>query len=187
MAYRAIDDERLFTVAEFERLPEEDAYRVELVRGVLVRAPRPAPLHGRVAVRLGRWLDEHAEAGGYGAVLADAGVLLSRDPDTVRGPDLAFYSTSRIPDNAYAVSYWGPPDLAVEIMSPSNRASEMQQKVTDYLDAGVRRVWVLDPATRTATVYATGGEARILRHDEALEGDDLLPGFRLPLESLFAV
>jgi Uma2 family endonuclease len=187
MAYRAIDNEQRLTFAEFERLPEEDAYRVELVRGMLVRTPRPSSLHGRIAVRLGRLLDEHAEAGGYGVVLAEAGVLLSRDPDTVRGPDLAFYSNDRIPADSYAVSFWGAPDLAVEIMSPSNRASAMQQKVTDYLDAGVRRVWVLDPVTGTATVYAAGGSARILRRGEALDGDDVLPGLRLALDSLFSV
>ena len=179
------DPGRPLTVSEFEGLPEEDAYRVELVRGRLVRSPRPASLHGRLVVRLARRLDEFAEAGGHGVVLADAGVILARNPDTVRGPDIAFFSTGRIPDTAYATTFWGPPDLAVEITSPSNRASELQTKVADYLDAGVRRVWIVDPPTRSVTVWAPGGEERLLRDDATLEGDDVLPGFRLSLAAFF--
>lgn len=187
MTNRIADDERLLTIAEFEQLPEEDAYRMELVRGRVVRAPRPASLHGRLLIRLGRFLDEFVERSGEGVVLADAGIIIARDPDTVRGPDIAYFSEQRIPGNAYATSSWGPPDLAVEIMSPSNRASEMQAKVTDYLDAGVRLVWVMDPQTRTVTVYKPGGIARMLREDDVLEGDDVLPGFRLPLAAFFAL
>lgn len=186
MAHRMADGEPLLTAAQFEQLAEEDSYRIELVRGRLVRSPRPTSMHGRITVRLSRWLDEHAEAG-HGVVLADVGVLLFRDPDTVRGPDIAYYSSARIPATSYAVSFWGPPDVAVEIMSPSNRASEMQQKVTDYLDADVRLVWVLDPSTRTVTAYKPGGSARILRHDESLDGEDVLPGFRPQLSRLFDV
>lgn len=187
MARPLTGDERLLTIAEFELLPEEDAYRIELVRGRLVRSPRPASLHGRLMVRLGRVLDESAEAGGHGVVLADAGVVLERDPDTVRGPDLAFFSTQRIPASAYGTSFWGPPDLAVETTSPSNRVSETQEKVTDYLDAGVRIVWVIDPPTRTVTVYEYDGTARIVRQDDILDAGDVLPGFRLPLTSFFTI
>lgn len=178
--------DRLLTAAEFAELPEEDAYRVELVRGRLVRAPRPRPLYARLLTLMVRALDEFVETGGLGVVLTDPGVLLARDPDTVRGPDVAFYSHDRVPDTGYATGFWGPPDLAVEITSPSNRASDIQEKVTDYLDAGVRLVWVLDPPTRTATSYTADGSARILRSGDALEGDDVLPGFRLPLEAFFA-
>jgi Uma2 family endonuclease len=178
---------RPLTVSEFEALPEEDAYRVELVRGQLVRSPRPASLHGRIVIRLGRRLDEYAEAGGHGVVLADAGVILSRHPDTVRGPDIAFFSPDRIPEGAYGTTFWGPPDLAVEIVSPSNRVSELQEKLADYLDAGMRRVWVVDPATRSVTVWAPTGEARVVREGGTLEGDDVLPGFRLEVSALFSV
>lgn len=82
---------------------------------------------------------------------------------------------------------WGPPDLAVEIPSPSNRASEIQEKVADYLDAGVRTVWVVDPPTRTVTVYESAGGARMLRENSVLEGGDVLPAIRLPLAAFFAL
>jgi len=187
MARPLHDDEQLLTIAEFEQLPEEHAYTIELVRGRLVRSPRPASLHGRLVARLVRRLDEFAETGAHGVVLAGAGVILSRKPDTVRGPDITFFSPERIPATSYATTFWGPPDLAIEITSPSNRVSEIQEKVTDYLDAGVRLVWVVDPPTETVTVYRLGGAARMLRADEVLEGDDVLPGFRLPLASVFLV
>jgi Uma2 family endonuclease len=186
-AQRMIEDERPLTIAEFEQLPEEDAYHIELVRGRMVRSPRPAPLHGVLMIRLGRRLDEFVQAGGFGLVMADAGAILERDPDTVRGPDVSFYSTERIPEARYATGFWGPPDLAVEITSPSNRASEMQEKVSDYLDAGVRAVWVFDPPTRTVSVYQPDGSARLLRGEDVLEGGDVLPGFRLLLAGFFEV
>jgi Uma2 family endonuclease len=179
--------DRLLTAAEFGALPDEDGYRTELVRGQLVRSPRPMPLHARLVTRLARVLDEFVENAGTGVVLTDPGVLLARDPDTVRGPDLAFYAHGRVPESGYATGFWGPPDLAVEITSPTNRVSEIQARVTDYLDAGVRLVWVVDPPTRSVTCYADSGAARILRADEVLEGDDVLPGFRLPLHTFFAV
>jgi Uma2 family endonuclease len=187
MAHPLAGDERLLTIAEFEQLPEEDASRSELIRGRVVRSPRPASLHGRLVVRLCRVLDEFAERHGAGVVVANIGVVLSRNPDTVRGPDVAFFSRERIPASGYATAYWGPPDLAIEITSPSNRVSEIQEKVTDYLDAGVRVAWVVDAPSRSVTVYHQDGTARILRSNDVLEGDDVLPGFRLPLAAFFAV
>lgn len=178
---------QLLTAAEFGALPDEGEYRIELVRGRLVRSPRPMPLHARLVTRLGRLLDEFVENAGTGLVLTEPGVVLARDPDTVRGPDLAFYSHDRVPEGGYGAGFWGPPDLAVEITSPTNRASETQAKVTEYLDAGVRLVWVVDPPTRSVTAYAASGAARIVRAGEAIEGDDVMPGFRLPLATLFAV
>lgn len=162
MARTPKHDERLLTIAEFEQLPEEDAYRIELVRGWLVREPRPAPLHGRVMVRLAHQLEAFVESRGSGAVLADIGVITGRDPDTVRGPDIAWYSAERIPESGYGIPLWGPPDLAVEILSPSNRASEMQAKVAEYLDAGVRAVWVVDPGAKSVSVHRSGAPARRL-------------------------
>ncbi len=180
-------DARTLSIAEFERLPEEDAYRIELVRGRLVREPRPAPLHGRVSVILATRLDTFVERHGGGVVLVDVGVVTARDPDTVRGPDIAFYARERIPADGYGAGFWGPPDLAVEILSPSNRTAEMRAKVTEYLDAGVRTVWVVDPPARSVTVHRPDGEPRTLGPGGVLGGDDVLPGFRLPLEVLFAL
>ena len=142
-------------------------------------------LHGRLVLRLGRLLDEFVEAGGHGVVVVESGTLLERDPDTVRGPDVAFYSHERIPEDAYATTFWGPPDLAVEITSPGNRVSEAQERVKSYLDAGIRLAWVIDPPTRTATTYRTGGEARLLGPEDSLDGGDVLPGFSLSVSVAF--
>lgn len=181
------DQERPITIAEYERMPEEDLYRVELVRGRLVRSPRPAPLHGALTIRIGRKLDEFVEHAGGGVVLADVGAILARDPDTVRGPDIAFYSTDRIPESGYSGGFWGPPDLAVEILSPSNRSPDVTAKVADYVAAGVRLVWVLDPQARSVAVHRPGAPTRVLRSDGILEGEDVLPGFRLPLAAVLTL
>jgi Uma2 family endonuclease len=179
--------ERLITIAEYEQMPEEDLYRVDLVRGMLVRSPIPAPLHGVLQIRIGRKLDEFVEHAGGGVVTGEVGAILARDPDTVRGPDVAFYSTERIPESGYSGGFWGPPDLAVEILSPSNRASEVRAKIADYLEAGVRLVWVLNPQARSVTIHRPGVEARVIRDDQTVEGEDVLPGFRLPLAAFFAL
>lgn len=173
-------DEGLVTIAEYERMPKEDAYRVDLVRGMLVRSPRPAPLHGRILTRLARRLDEYVEARGLGVVLADVGAVLARNPDTARGPDIAFYSHGRIPETGYGSGFWGPPDLAVEIVSPANRRAALREKLEDYFAAGVRVVWVVDPRAKGVAVQHAGGRPRIFAGTDALTGDDVLPGFRPP-------
>lgn len=174
------------TLEDFTELPEEDGYKLELVRGYVVREPRPMPLHGRVTARLTRFLDEHVDAGELGAVLVEVDFLLEDEPPTVRAPDIAFVSTDRLPQDPYAPTYWRfAPDLAVEILSPTNRAAEMQRKVLEYLDAGSRMVWVIDPDTRTAVAYRSRTDIQLLGPDEALDGVDVLAGFHLPLARLF--
>lgn len=185
MAQREPNGAPPMALAAFEMLPEEDLYRVELVRGMVVRSPRPAALHGRLSVRLARRLDEFVEARGLGVVLADVGVVLARNPDTVRGPDVAFFSRGRIPENGYATTYWGAPDLAVEILSPSNGSGSVREKLAEYLAAGTLSVWVVDPVQRCVAVH---GERMLHRFggDDVLQDDAVLPGFRLPLRDLFA-
>ena len=175
------------TWKQFQRLPAEPGSRLELVRGRLVREPRPAPLHGRVVSTLTWLLEGFARENGSGVVLVEAGFLLAREPDTVRGPDLCFVSAWRVPVDGYGQGgFWElAPDLAIEVLSPGNRASEMQEKVLDYLAAGSRQVWVVDPRLKSVTVHTPGGEARLLIGGAVLEGGDVLPGFRVELESLF--
>lgn len=176
-----------FTWRQFQELPEEGAYRLELVRGVPVREPRLAPLHARTVSTLAWLLEGFARETGAGVVLVEAGFLLSRDPDTVRGPDVSFVASSRIPGDGYVREGFWPmaPDLAVEVLSPGNRASEMQEKVLEYLAAGGRQVWVVDPRLRSVTVHTPGGEARLFTAGAVLEGGEVLPGFRVPVEELF--
>lgn len=180
--------DEVVTLEEFQRMPEEDAYRVELVRGRVVREPLPGAPHGQLIVRLSGWIDSYARERGLGATFADIGVVLSVDPPTVRGPDIAFVSAEKLPLDGTPEGFWRTaPDLAVEIVSPSNRSAEIREKVLEYLAAGSRLVWVVDPVTRSVAAYRSREEIRLLTEDDVLEGGDVLPGFRLPIAELFGV
>lgn len=176
------------TIEEFWRLPEEELWRQELVRGSVVREPLAGGEHGRVAASVAVSMVTFVRARGLGVVLAgDPGFILSNAPPTVRGPDVAFVARSRIPSGGVPEQFFpGPPDLAVEIVSPSNTAAEIQEKVLDYLAAGTREVWVVYPRTRTVAVHRTPREALLLGEGEALDGGEVLPGFRCPVEEVFA-
>lgn len=186
-----MSDDRLETVEpltleQFERLPEEDEFLLELVRGRVVREPRPGGRHGRVTMRIAWLVESFARERELGWTLVDTGFLLSDDPPTVRGPDVAFLTRENLPATGAPTGFWRrPPDLAVEVVSPSNAAVEIQNKVLEYLAAGTRLVWVVDPATESATAYRSRDEIRVLTGGDVLDGDDVLPGFRLELARLF--
>jgi Uma2 family endonuclease len=185
-AHRTGSDEPLYTIEEFEHLPEEDLYRVELVRGLLLREPRPAALHGWVLANLTALLHTHVKRYRLGYVFTDVGIIISHDPATVRGPDLAFVSTSRLPHGPPERGFLGfVPDLCVEIISPSNRADEIQEKVLDYLNGGASLVWVVNPELRTLAEHRSGRRDRVLGVDGEVEGYDVVPGLHLPLVELF--
>lgn len=174
------------TIEEYLRLPDDDGYRDELVRGYVVREPIPAPEHARVSVRLTAALHAFVEREDLGVVLAEGGFLLAEDPPTIRGPDVSFVSAERIPPEGFGGGFWNmAPDLAIEVISPSNTAAAIQEKVLDYLHAGASLVWVIHPRTRTAVVHRTTDDVRVLRESDALESDFVLPGFRLELADLF--
>ncbi len=159
--------------------------RVELVRGALV-VREPAGLRqGRVVASLSRRLMDHVEANGLGQVYAgDTGFTLARSPDTVRAPDIAFIRRDRVPDPE-PVGYPDlAPDLAVEVLSPSNRPGEMLAKVADWLSGGTSLVWVIDPERRQAHVYRQDGTEAVVPESDALSGEDLLPGFRCALDAI---
>ena len=178
-------DGALLTIEEFERLPDYDT-RIELVRGRVVREPAAGYEHGRLANRILYLLTRFIEEHGLGEVLAsETGFVLSEDPPTVRGPDAAFVAEGRVASPAPPGFGRLAADLAVEVVSPSNTVAEIQAKVTDYLDAGSGLVWVFDPGTRSVTVYRSREEIRILVGDDELDGEDVLPGFRLGLSEIF--
>lgn len=178
--------ERL-TLEEFERLPEENEHRVELVRGYLVREPRPGAEHGWLTGKLIGRIDEHAREGELGITVTETGFLLSVDPPTVRGPDLAFIAAENLPPEGIPRGFWRmAPDLAVEVVSPSNTAAEIREKVLEYLACGSRLVWVVDPATRSVSAYRSRTDIRLLTEGDVLEGADVLPDFRLTIAELFA-
>jgi Uma2 family endonuclease len=158
---------------------------VELVRGRLVVREPPGYVHGDVAMRLGTLLAAYAHERGLGRVLAaETGFKLQSDPDTVRAADVAFIRLERVPDPR-PVGYPAlAPDLAVEVLSPRDRPGETLNKVGDWLDAGTRLVWVIDPERRLARVYRLDGTESQLSGDAALDGEDVLPGFTCPLASI---
>lgn len=176
------------TLEQFERLPEEDEFRVELVRGRLVREPRPGGRHGRIAFRLAFLIERFAEARGLGQVVMETGFLLAEDPPTVRGPDVAFLAQENLPSEGAPVGHWRyAPDLAIEVLSPSNSAAEILEKAADYLRSGSRRVWVLDPEAERVTIYRPRGDVRVAEVGDLLEGEEVVPGFRVDVAEIFAV
>ena len=131
---------------------------------------------------MGNFVAEHD----LGDVLgAETGFTLARDPDTVRAPDVAFVSKSRRPTNRKGFVSLAP-DLVVEVVSPSDEPDEVQAKIEDYLDAGVKVVWIIYPKTQSVTVYRSLADVYIVRADAVLTADDLLPGFALPVAHIFA-
>jgi len=173
------------TAREFEQFPDDPFWRHELVRGRVVREPPPGAEHGSVAANLAHLLLQFIEPRGLGAVRVGSGYILARDPDTVRGPELSFVRREHV--GGYCARPWpdAPPDLAVEVLSPSNRAGKMRAKVADYLAAGCPLVWVIDLKHRTVTVHEPPSEARVLAEQDVLDGGAVLPGLHLPLIQLF--
>jgi len=159
--------------------------RTELVRGVLVVREPAGYRHGDVAARLSAAISNHVDANGLGRVFAaETGFTLRRKPDTVRAPDVAFIGNERLPDPPPRGFAELAPDLAVEVLSPDDRPGEVLEKVADWLNAGVRLVWVVDPVRVTARVYRADGSESILSATDALLGEDILPGFEYQLSAI---
>lgn len=176
----------MLTLEEFERLPEENEFLVELVRGRLVREPRPGAEHGLLAGELVGRLHHHVRQHNLGRVVTETGFLLTEDPPTVRGPDVAFISAERFARTGAPAGFWRvAPDLVIEIVSPSNSATEIQEKVLEYLEVGANLVWVVDPRIRTVTVFRSKTDVRVLTEEGILDGGDVVPGFQLAIAELF--
>jgi Uma2 family endonuclease len=165
-----------------------DGMRHELVHGELRMMPPPGFEHGRVAARIGGLLFAHVHQTGIGVTLAaETGFLLASDPDTVRAPDAAFVSKERAERVGRTAKYWpGAPDLAVEVISPSDSFHEVQDKALEWLAAGTIAVLVLDPAKSTATVYRGQGDAHVHRTGDTLDLSYAVPGFGVAVAELFA-
>jgi Uma2 family endonuclease len=184
---QVIETTKLLTAEEFAVLPEDGCHQYELVRGEVVLTMPPMPQHGRLQLRFGAQLSSFVDERGLGEVLTECGFTLARGPDTVRAPDIAFVSAARIaagglPDNAFPE---GAPDLAIEIRSSSNTGPELEAKADEYLAAGARLVWIVDPARRRARVRRADGTVADLGEDDSLDGEDVLPGYRSSLRPLF--
>ena len=178
--------ERLLTIDEYAALPDDDGWVTELVRGLVVREPRPSYEHGRIQIRLGQILANHIDAYAPDLVcVGDFGVIVEQDPATVRGPDLAVIQRERAQGLHRAGFLLGAPDLAIEVVSPSNRAADIQLKASQYLGAGAAIVWIVYPETRTVAVLVGPTEAQFLGEGDELTGGDLLPSLRVPVREIF--
>ncbi|MBA3416853.1 MAG: Uma2 family endonuclease [Chloroflexia bacterium] len=175
----------LMTAEDLLLMPD-DGRKLELVRGELhVMAPvnfEHLEFVGWLQFKIGGFV----YANSLGIIGPEGGFVLDRRPDIVLAPDLAFVRADRLPPMADRTSYAEmSPDLAIEVLSPSNRAQEMLDKVLLYLEAGTRLVWIFDPNREAVTVHTPDRVARTLLVGDTLDGGDVLPGFSLPVAELF--
>ena len=177
---------KLMTAEEFAEFDGDPSKSYELIRGELIEMSKPGIRHGRLQARLIRRIGNHAEQHGLGEAIGESGYKLETAPDTVRAPDVAFFTANRLDevDNPrFAIK---GADLAVEINSPNDVMSEVLEKARWWLQNGTRQVWVVDDRSRTVTVYLPDGAAQVYGEGDTLVAEALLPGFGLPLAELFA-
>jgi Uma2 family endonuclease len=159
--------------------------RCELIRGELVELMPVGKLHGKLVARILFWLMTFLEEHPLGSASTEVGVVLRRRPDLVYAPDVLFIAKERDREPDSPHFFEGAPDLAVEVLSPEDRAGKMQEKVRDYLAFGTRLVWVVDPESRTVTAYLPSGAAHVYSGYDQVPGLDVLPGFFIVPEKLF--
>jgi Uma2 family endonuclease len=176
----------LLTVEEFLNLSLPDG-KAELVRGELRMSPPPGAPHGMAATNLLLALGVHVRQRQLGHAFGDSfGYELVRLPRTVRVPDVSFVRADRLPEQGV-----GPgllklaPDLAVEVLSPSETASDLEEKLDDYARAGTPLIWVVDPVRRTVMVIPADQPARWVREGDVIDGGTVIPGFVIPLSAIF--
>ena len=178
--------ETLVTAEELLAMPD-DGFRYELVAGE-IRKMTPASMeHCNVASELHGRLWQHVFQHKLGKLyVSEPGFRLSRDPDTVRVPDIAFIRRDRLRRRDRREAFWpGAPDLAVEVVSPNDAPSEVDEKVMAWLDAGAGMVWVVNPASRSIAVYRSSTDTQTLTEKDELDGQDVVPGFRCRVSEIF--
>lgn len=178
--------ERLLTADEFLRLCEQRVIKGELVKGVVHETMSAGGEHGEIAVLLGSALGGHVRPGRLGRVVgSDAGVLLERDPDTVREPDVAFFSAETLPlDVKVRGFYEAVPDLVVEIVLPNDGPEYVAQRVAMWQDFGVPLVWAVYPVARTVAVHPLNGATLLYTENDTLDGGAVLPDFQCAVRDI---
>lgn len=176
---------RAVTADELLHLPD-DGFRYELLRGELRQMSPAGYGHGYFAMRIGArlfdWVERHRLGRAYAA---ETGFVLERDPDTVRAPDAAFVRAERLAAAGQRPGYFpGPPDLAVEVVSPGDTRAEVEEKTLSWLAAGTRAVVVADPVRRTIAVWRPPDQVTTSGEDETLDLDDAVPGWYPPVAEL---
>lgn len=183
---------RLITADELLLMPHRDGKsdcRLELIRGELKKMSPTGLMHGVVCMRLGAALNAFVEEHNLGIVCgAETGFIVERNPDTVRGADIAFVSNAKL-EAVEHLEKFAPfgPDLAVEVLSPGNTIGEIDEKIDHYFAAGAHAVWVVNPKRRSVTAYSSPGNLQTFGEQDTLSGGDVLPGFHYELHKLFRV
>jgi len=174
------------TADELLAMPD-DGHRYELVKGELRMAPPPGWEHGEIAMKLAGPLYQHVKNNNLGVVFAaETGFKLESNPDTVRAPDVAFMRRERALKMGRPSGYGsGAPDLAVEVLSPSDRTIEVEEKVAEWLEAGARMVWVVSPKLHPVTVYRSLTDIVTLTAKDKLDGGEVVPGFQISVTEIF--
>ncbi len=185
--------EKLYTVDDLWAFEQDPAYEdrfLYLIDGELFEDAMPGRIHGRIAVKLGRFLDEFVEAQGLGEVTTEAGYYPAGSRFTLLMPDVAFMRHENLPDPPPEGFVPAMPDLAVEILSPSSTLAELRRKARVYLENGTALVWLALPQRRGVEVCRLlDGRMRgeFVGIDGILRGEDVLPGFELAVSKIFAV
>lgn len=174
------------TADELLEMPD-DGYRYELIEGELKRMSPAGDEHGRVGMELAIPLGSYIKKAKLGKIyLAETGFLIGTNPDTVRAPDIAFVRMERIKESPGLKGYRiGAPDLAVEVVSPGDTVSEVEGKVSEWLDGGALMVWVVSPKLHTVTVYRSLVDIVTLTEKDELNGGDVVPGFQIQVAEIF--
>lgn len=176
---------RKLTIEEFEQLPD-DGSRYELVDGELERMPPTGEVHGDVDRQFIWLLESYIRPRGIEKLFVETSFVLSPDRQTVRQPDIAFVQAERlIQDRDRERSVRLVPDLVIEIVSPSDRRSAVVAKAHEYLHHGVRIVWVVDPPSRSVTIFRIDGSVQVLGQDDTIDGENIIPGFQATIQDIF--
>lgn len=177
---------KLITADELFMMPNTKR-GCELVRGRIIKYMPTVITHGIVATQIGQALSNFVKANKLGIVLAaETGFYIFQSPDTVRAPDASFVGNEKLAKHGITEKFFpDAPDLAVEVVSPSDRKKDIEEKIKDYLSAGVQIVWIVYPQNRIVAVYRQNNIVSILRDNDELDGESVLPDFRLSLTELF--
>lgn len=178
----------LITAEELMELPHGEGFRYELINGELEKMASPGAPHGRITLRLTLPLGQFIWDHGLGEIFAaETGYKLTSNPDTVLAPDFSFVSKQRLEELGETTGYIPiPPDLAVEVLSPSDRPAKVKTKTLRWLGYGSKQVWIVNPQDRTVTVHRSPTDSKTFSGDDYLEAPDLFPGFRLSLDRIFS-
>ncbi len=178
--------ERPITADEFMEMRDpNDGLVRELIRGEIVTMSLPGGLHGVVCSKIDRKVGNHSDSNRLGHVASnDTGILLERDPDTLRGADVSYWSFARLPKMPKGYVEIAP-DLAIEVFSPNDTQRKIRQKIKEFFFNGTKRVWVVYPEDRMVAVFRSPTEAKFLDEIDELDGEDVLPGFRCKVADFF--